>query len=75
VREAAGQVPKVTGGNVKNRHKAGAILSSGFADEAIKHKADEEIHEQPGIGLKWAVGWEREMGGEQEIGDVAEDDG
>jgi len=25
--------------------------------------------------LKWAVGWEREMGGEQEIGDVAEDDG
>jgi hypothetical protein len=46
-----------------------------LADQGIKRQANEEVDEQAGVHLKEAVLWEREMAGEQEVDEVAQEDG
>ena len=67
-----GQVPKVTGEMSKNDV---ALLLPHLADDGIQSEADEEVDEEAGVDLKQAMLGQREMASEQEIEDVAEEDG
>ena len=51
------------------------ILLSGLADQGIKREADEEVHEQAGVGLERPVARQAEMSRQQEVGQVAQDNG
>ena len=51
------------------------ILLSGLADQGIKREADEEVHEQAGVGLERPVARQAEMSRKQEVGQVAQDNG
>ena len=72
---AVTQVPKVTGISSKRDSRELKILLSGFSDQGIKREADEEVHEQAGIGLEWPVARQAEMSRKQEVGQVAQDNG
>ena len=74
--EAVTQVPKVTGISPKrDRRELKILLFSGLADQDIKHEADEEVHEQAGVGLERPVARQAEMSRKQEVGQVAQDNG
>ncbi|HXO30976.1 MAG TPA: hypothetical protein VN901_01340 [Candidatus Acidoferrales bacterium] len=51
------------------------ILLSGLADQGIKREADEEVHEQAGVGLERPVARQAKMSRKQEVGQVAQDNG
>jgi hypothetical protein len=51
------------------------LLFSGLADQGIKPEADEEVHEQAGVGLERPVARQAEMSRQQEVGQVAQDNG
>src|ERR1700733_7687239 len=51
------------------------ILLSGLADQGIKREADEEVHEQAGVGVERPVARQAEMSCKQEVGQVAQDNG
>lgn len=70
--EALGQVPKVTGEMSK---KDVELLLPNLADNRIQGEADEEVDEQAGVHLKETVLGKREMAREQEVDQVAEQDG
>jgi hypothetical protein len=75
VTQAVMQVPKVTGDKSKRDRRELKILLSGFADQGIKREADEEVHEQAGVGLERPVPRQAEMSRKQEVGQVAQDNG
>jgi len=75
VTQAVTQVPKVTGISSKRDRQELKILLSGFADQGIKREADEEVHEQAGVGLERPVARQAEMSCKQEVGQVAQDNG
>jgi hypothetical protein len=72
VTEALGQVPKVTG---EMSEKDVEFLLPNPGDDGIQSKADEEVDEQARIHLKQAVLGKREMTREQEVDQVAQQDG
>ncbi len=73
--EAVTQVPKVTGISSKRGNRELKILVSGLADQGIKRQADEEVHQQAGVGLERPVARQAEMSRKQEVGQVAQDNG
>jgi hypothetical protein len=72
VTEALGQVPKVTG---EMSEKDVEFLPPNPADDGIQGKADEEVDEQACVHLKQAVLRQWEMPREQEVDQVAQEDG
>src|SRR5258708_38212084 len=76
VEEAVEQVPKVTGEKAFLREGWVASLPpSGATDQAIGDDAEPEIDDQAHVELERSVARQREGGREEEVGDVAEDDG
>jgi hypothetical protein len=51
------------------------FLRSGFADQSVKPKADEEIHEEAYVGLKRVMTRQGEMSRKQEVGYIAQHNG
>src|SRR5258708_25416653 len=76
VEEAVEQVPKVTGEKAFLREGWVASLPpSGGADQAVGNDAEPEIHDHAYVELERAMAGQWEGGREEEVSDVAQDDG